>query len=72
MSGVPDGKEILDIALWVKNHLDCTIEEYELACRFPDEYDSQVNGIKHITVRDADQEYRYVMIDGELISKGVF
>lgn len=60
------GEELLTIALKAKDRLDMTIEEYDLARRFPLEYDLHVNGIKHIIVRDLDKEYRYIYKDGEI------
>lgn len=51
---------------------DISIGEYELARRFPLEYDLRVNGVRHIVVRDEGQEYRYKVIDGEVISQEVF
>lgn len=65
-------KHKLDEHITDRLDLDMSIGEWELSQRFPLDYDKNVNGIKHIVVRDLDQEYRYSVIDGELKSKGVF
>lgn len=73
----------MDIALKAKDNLDehisdryidgdMTIEEYDLARRFPLDYDLKVNGIRHIVVKDLDHEYRYQVVDGKVISDGRF
>lgn len=66
-------QDLLNNALFVKDLLDgMSIGEFELASRFPEDYDKNINGIKRIVVKDEDKEYRYAVIDGQLISQGKF
>lgn len=52
--------------------LDMSVGEHLLAQRHPLEYDLHVNGIRRIVVRDEGHEYRYSVVDGQVISQGKF
>lgn len=52
--------------------LDMSVGEHLLAQRHPLEYDLHVNGITHVVIRDESQEYRYKVVDGQVISQGKF
>lgn len=73
--GLLNSKDRVEVPITPVNlfsELDMSVGEYELARRFPEDYDKNVNGIKHILVRDEDKEYRYKVVDGEVISDGSF